>query len=509
MTTKISVIIPVYNTEKYIWACLSSLYKQSLKEFEIICINDGSTDISLEILKKYAKIDSRIRIISQVNQGPSVARNVGISIAKGKYIQFIDSDDMLESNALEYSFRKMENEQLDIFYFDGRSIFESHELKQTKSSYKTYYQRDSSYQMVMTGKQLFVKLMHDEKYRVQACLQMIRKDFLIKNKVTFIPGILQEDNAFTTELMLRAKRVCHENKPFYIRRLRKNSIMTKTPGFANAYGYFRCVMALAKYFMDMRCYPEVIGSLQQFCHNLLRSMENIYSKSSVEEREKISTLSLNEQSTMYYLMLYQRKIAQVTAEFNQIKRRHELKSKQYDELTKKIQALVENNRLVEDEIQTFTARNRVLSEKNRILSKKNDELIKKVQSLVEKNHLLEEKVQLSTVKNRSLLEQNHMLENKRRKFFYENNFLTEKCHILIKKNDELTKKNILLLQKVEYIEVHNQNLANQIIDLRNDIANLNTVLNQVQEDFQHMQHSVSFKIGRCITYVPRKCRDWL
>lgn len=361
MPTKISVIIPIYNAEKYLWDCLSSLNRQSLKEIEIICVNDGSTDMSLDVIKNYEKIDHRLKVVSQKNQGPSVARNVGISIAKGKYLQFLDSDDMLEPNALEYSFRKMENEQLDIFYFDGKSIFESYELEQEKSSYKTYYQRASCYREVMTGQQLFVKLMHDGKYRVQACLQLIRKDFLIQSGVIFIPGILQEDNAFTTEIMLRAKRVYHENKPFYIRRLRKNSIMTKSPGFVNAYGYFRCAMELAKYFIDVRYSSEVLIALQQFCHSLLRSMENIYSKGLVEEKEKISTLSSTEQSAMCYLMLYQRKLVQIATNFNQIKQQHELQTKKNDALKKENDKLTKKNISLLEEVKHTDLYNQNLS----------------------------------------------------------------------------------------------------------------------------------------------------
>lgn len=89
---KVSIIIPVYNTEKYLSRCLNSLVKQTLHDIEIICINDGSEDNSLSILENYASSDERIVLISQKNQGQSVARNRGIEIARGKYIGFVDSD---------------------------------------------------------------------------------------------------------------------------------------------------------------------------------------------------------------------------------------------------------------------------------------------------------------------------------------------------------------------------------------------------------------------------------
>lgn len=98
---KVSVVIPVYNVEKYLRQCLNSVVNQTLTDIEIICINDGSTDGSLEILREYEQKDSRIRLINKENEGISAARNQGIELAQGEYISFIDSDDWIEENYLE------------------------------------------------------------------------------------------------------------------------------------------------------------------------------------------------------------------------------------------------------------------------------------------------------------------------------------------------------------------------------------------------------------------------
>ena len=98
---KISVIVPVYKVEKFLPKCLESLINQTLKDIEIICINDGSPDNSLKILEEYAKKDSRIKIINQKNAGPSVARNNGMSAASGEYIGFVDSDDWIDLDFYE------------------------------------------------------------------------------------------------------------------------------------------------------------------------------------------------------------------------------------------------------------------------------------------------------------------------------------------------------------------------------------------------------------------------
>ena len=98
---KVSVIVPVYNTRKYIAECIDSIFAQTFQDFEIICINDGSTDNSLSVLKKYAKRDSRIRIITQKNSGTSAARNNAIKTASAKYIYPLDSDDKIAPTCLK------------------------------------------------------------------------------------------------------------------------------------------------------------------------------------------------------------------------------------------------------------------------------------------------------------------------------------------------------------------------------------------------------------------------
>ena len=101
----VSVIIPVYNTAPYLRQCLDSVCKQTLQNIEIICINDGSTDNSAEILQQYEEKDSRVCVITQENKGIAVARNIGLQYARGQYIGFVDSDDWIEPNmfALAYN----------------------------------------------------------------------------------------------------------------------------------------------------------------------------------------------------------------------------------------------------------------------------------------------------------------------------------------------------------------------------------------------------------------------
>lgn len=117
---KVSVILPVYNTEKYLPECLDSIINQSLSDIEIICIDDGSTDKSLQILKEYAEKDKRIVLLEQKNSGAGIARNKGMEAAKGKYLSFLDSDDFFEQEMLEKAYIKCEEENADFCVYRSK-----------------------------------------------------------------------------------------------------------------------------------------------------------------------------------------------------------------------------------------------------------------------------------------------------------------------------------------------------------------------------------------------------
>ena len=119
MNPKVSVIIPVYNVETYLRQCLDSVCAQTLKEIEIICVDDGSTDSSPDILKEYAQKDARIRILSQKNAGAGAARNYGLRESKGEYLSFLDSDDFFEPDMLEEAYKSIEEYNADFVVFES------------------------------------------------------------------------------------------------------------------------------------------------------------------------------------------------------------------------------------------------------------------------------------------------------------------------------------------------------------------------------------------------------
>ena len=132
---KVSVIIPVYNSEQYLIKCLETIINQTLKDIEIICVDDGSTDSSLQILQDFSNIDNRIKIIKQQHEGTGVARNKGLSVTKGKYLSFLDSDDFFELNILEDLYNCAEKNNTDSVVckskiFDNGFIRDNNNIKE-------------------------------------------------------------------------------------------------------------------------------------------------------------------------------------------------------------------------------------------------------------------------------------------------------------------------------------------------------------------------------------------
>jgi glycosyltransferase involved in cell wall biosynthesis len=148
---KVTIIVPVYNVELYLKECLDSLICQSLSDIEIICVDDGSTDNSPTILSEYSSADNRISIVTKENGGLSSARNAGVNVAKGEYIYFLDSDDRISRETIEYSYNIAKMNELDLLLFDGDSFYESETLRDQYPSYETYYNRTHDYNGVFRG----------------------------------------------------------------------------------------------------------------------------------------------------------------------------------------------------------------------------------------------------------------------------------------------------------------------------------------------------------------------
>lgn len=218
MMVKVSVIIPVYNVENYLEECLDSIINQTLKDIEIICINDGSTDGSLEILNDYAGSDSRLKLINQENEGQGAARNHGIKLSQGEYIYFMDSDDILELFALEELYNMSKSMDLDILIFKLINFNDGSHEKYTSKYYEMPFLNKYAGK-IFNYNTLGEKAMN---IAVSPPGKLFKRSLIFSMK--FPEGVIFEDNYFFAEAMLKAKKVSFLDKYLYNRRIRNNSI---------------------------------------------------------------------------------------------------------------------------------------------------------------------------------------------------------------------------------------------------------------------------------------------
>ena len=241
--TKVSVVIPVYNVEDYLEECLESIINQTLKDIEIICINDGSTDNSLKILEDYAEKDGRIKIYSQENSGLSASRNQGIKLSRGEYIYFIDSDDYLELETLQELYVMSKSLDLDILIFKLINFYDDTREKYTTNYYEMSFLKPYEGKIfnfdTIGGRILDIAVSVPGKF--------FKKSLIFSMK--FPEGLIFEDNLFFAEAMLKAKNVSFLDKHFYNRRIRSGSITnTKTIKFADTIIIANRIMDLFKEF---------------------------------------------------------------------------------------------------------------------------------------------------------------------------------------------------------------------------------------------------------------------
>lgn len=220
MKDLISVIIPIYNKEKYLDNCLKSIINQSYKEIEIILINDGSTDSSEEICKRYKSKDNRIKLISTENRGAASARNTGIENAVGKYLSFIDADDYIENTFYET--------MLDLIKTHNAQIAECGFERITEGEKYTFPKKNQETR-VMTRKEALIELYgKDDKEHVKTVI-MCNKLFesnLFKN-IRYISGRIIDDETIIYRLIEQCKRIVETNDILYGYVQSSNSIMRK------------------------------------------------------------------------------------------------------------------------------------------------------------------------------------------------------------------------------------------------------------------------------------------
>ena len=235
--SKVSVIIPVYNTEAYLPECLDSVLAQTLGDLEVICIDDCSPDRSGEILDAYARRDGRVQVIHlPENRRQGYGRNRGLDAATGKYVYFLDSDDLIEPRALKELTELADRDELDAVFFDSRNIFESEEVKRVYNPTLTL--RKGTYRdEVYNGAELLDDFILQNEWTCYPQRILWRRAFILEEGIRYPESCEHEDEYFAYAGILAAKRARYVPEQYFILRTRANSVMTSGYAPKNFQGY--------------------------------------------------------------------------------------------------------------------------------------------------------------------------------------------------------------------------------------------------------------------------------
>ena len=267
----ISIIVPIYNAEKYLNKCIKSLINQTKKELEFILVNDGSTDSSEEIIKAYK--DKRIKYFKNKNQGIGKTRNFGMQKATGKYIMFLDSDDFLAANACEELFSKAEKENLDLVINNFYRVEEETEKK------VEVIIPDFKNTTLKENKRLLLDV------NLAPWNKLYKSELLKKNKIQFVEDLKYEDAPFVVEAMDKAKKIGHIKKFLNYYVIHKNSETTVRD--EKIFDIIEIVDKIRKYFSKRKEFTETVDKLS------VRILTNYTIQQRVQEQESTANNFIN------------------------------------------------------------------------------------------------------------------------------------------------------------------------------------------------------------------------
>lgn len=250
----ISIIVPIYNVEKYVVGCLTSIQKQTYSDFEVICINDGSTDKSAELVQNFIKTDNRFHFFSQPNKGQACARNKGLEKATGELILFVDSDDYLHPKALEILVKIKQKTQADVV---GGSF------KKTSQTYAETVFPNVTEKRVKIFDNPLNAFMTKREVMTGAPIRLYPKSLL--DKIRFIEGIYFEDVPFTTMVMGAIPKFALSEEPLYYYYENQASTMRSSFTLKKVASYDTVIRTVYRYIKENR--PDDLPTVQRFILN--------------------------------------------------------------------------------------------------------------------------------------------------------------------------------------------------------------------------------------------------
>lgn len=359
----VTIIVPVYNVSEYLSECMDSLINQTFEDIEIICVNDGSTDDSLEILERYRKTDERITVISQENRGLGASRNVGLKASSGDYVFFMDSDDFLELNAIELLHDNITKNKSDAAFY---------------RAYK-YTDGEKSYFAMLNFNKIFPDCDYDNftfTYKdakdyvlnggYNAVLKLYKKEFLDSYPDFYFPeSIAFEDILFHVKLMIRAKRLSFIPNRLYYYRYNQQSIVN-TPEYA--FDIFKNIEMVEQFLTENDLMDEFKLDFEYFKmkrmdFHLMKSNSEEFFRKTKGEYEKIEPNDLFKDHELY--------------RFNTLLDSDcfaEYLIRLYNDKDSDLADVRKDNRNLKKQIDKLKKENKNLKSQNKKLSKRNDDL---------------------------------------------------------------------------------------------------------------------------------------
>jgi len=278
---RVSVIIPVYNVENHLEDCLDSVVNQTLKEIEVICVNDGSTDGSLDILEKFAEKDQRITIMDQENRGAGAARNKGLEIARGEYLSFLDADDFFEPDMLEKAFNYSWKNSLDITVYRVKT-FDNRTSKVRNINYdirKKYLPKKDVFNYNDFPGYIF------NTFKNWPWNKLFKRNFILKNNIQFQELFRTNDLLFTCKALIKADRISVLDIPLIYYRI-DHDFHSQNTNHKHPFDFYHAMLALKSFLIDENIFT---GQVEQSFVNFATSgcLYNLKSLNTRESYEKL------------------------------------------------------------------------------------------------------------------------------------------------------------------------------------------------------------------------------
>lgn len=284
----LSIIVPIYKVEKYLNKCIESILNQTFNEYELILVNDGSPDLCLDICRKYEKSDSRVIVIDKENGGISSARNVGLDIAKGKYIGFVDSDDWVEKSMYETLISIAEKYNADIVHCEYiEAMDESAKIVQEKKIIEKCLEKDEALDNLYNELTVSSAIAWNKIYKKE-----------LFNGIRYPVGKIHEDEFITYKLIYKANKVVYTNEKLYYYRNTPNSI-TNSSFNLKRLDYYEALEERIRFF-DKVNNKKMLG--KTIIHYYFKLIGSYYSNKDANDKKKMEEI-INEKLKSGYKML--------------------------------------------------------------------------------------------------------------------------------------------------------------------------------------------------------------